>query len=987
MLANRLSRPTFWKALPCLILLVVFSGCGKAEPADLLARANDALDFGRYDEACQLVEGVPESDPGWNECQYILGRAAMGQGDARGALERWKSVARDDSVLGQKTCRARAELFLIHCEFVAAIEELEYLASKNPFDLELNGRLAGLLNGCALRSRAEPYLLVMLNSTRISLADLVSLLDPLRPYGGTGPFNKCSTSFSSDPYVQMFQVTGDLRSSRVASAMSRLKRVVSVCPEWADAQAILGEICLETNPDELEEWSVQLPASIRNHSGVLYVKGLWARQLEKPQVAARCFWQAVRQAPFDRRAMFQLGQVLRGLSDENAEIFEQRAEALKRISLQMELVLTSEGRNSESFEDLILHLREIGRDLEAMAWTHMALDRFGPQPWIDKVKKGLNVSSISSSIRQRPECDVAALCDFSSWPEFEVLEKGWAGGSVDSISSSDSNGSGIRFNGAADTAGIHFTYFQSPDAFSRDVRIFESTGGGIAVIDFDCDLAPDVYFTQGEYWPKSQNAPDPSANYSDVLYRNRGSEHGFAVADSGIASDDGYGQSCTAGDYNSDGFPDLYVANIGGNSLLLNNGDGTFSDVSDESGIDSGEWTTSCLILDLNNDGNPDIYDVNYLSGESIFQVECGKNRCSVRDFEGAEDHVWISQGDGSFVRIPNATPKQLAKGLGIVAMFSKQDARPSLFIANDQVPNFLLAPVIEDGVYQDVAVASGLAVNMLGDPTAALGVAAGDINGDRLMDLFVTNFESEANCLYLQQEGGFFQDAVISTGLRVAGMQYVGWGTQFLDAANRGTLDIVVSNGHVADFGDQNGQYRMPLQFFEGTSDVRFSQRDSSDVGELFEILALGRSVATLDWDLDGRIDFLVSNIASPVTVAHNDTRNSGNWLQVQLHGRDSARDACGADIEIVVGGKIIWRQLSAGDGYQVSNQRMLHFGLADAAQVDSITVHWPSGKRTIVNAIPANTLIICTEGSPSATCLHKERLSSVAVTVKGKQ
>ena len=531
--------------------------------------------------------------------------------------------------------------------------------------------------------------------------------------------------------------------------------------------------------------------------------------------------------------------------------------------------------------------------------------------------------------------------------------------------------------------GIQFTYFQSPDTVSNDVRIFESTGGGVGVLDFDGDLAADIFLTQGHPWPRGKNTPAPAAEYQDLLYRNRGASAGFQVVHTGIAADKGYGQGCTAGDFNNDGFVDLYVANIGSNQLLLNNGDGTFSDVTSMAGINAEAWTTSCLMIDLNNDGNPDVYDVNYLQGDSIFTVECGANRCSVSEFEGAEDHVWLSQGDGQFVRVADAAPKHLAKGLGIVALFSKDQRGPSLFIANDQVPNFLLQPTERNGVYLDVAVESGIAVNMSGAATAAMGVAAGDVDGDRRVDLFVTNFEREANCLYFQREAGMFYDGVVATGLKTAGMPYVGWGTQFLDSTNSGKLDLVVANGHVADFRTPGVECNMPLQFFMASASGWFIQLEARDLGPLFSNLTLGRSVATLDWNRDGRLDFVVSNIASPVVVAQNESTDPGNWLQIQLHARDSARDACGAEVEVEIDDQILWKQLSAGDGYQACNERLIHFGLADAAHVTKLKIDWPSGSTTVIDSVPVNSLLVCTEGLTTVTCASAERMLSLPATI----
>ncbi len=294
-------------------------------------------------------------------------------------------------------------------------------------------------------------------------------------------------------------------------------------------------------------------------------------------------------------------------------------------------------------------------------------------------------------------------------------------------------------------------------------------------------------------------------------------------------------------------------------------------------------------------------------------------------------------------------------------------------------MPNFLLERNPHTNTYSDVAPLSGLAVNMNGDATAAMGVAAGDVNGDQLVDLFVTNFETEANCLYLQQNGRFFQDAVVSAGLKSPGIPYVGWGTQFLDAANDGDLDLVVANGHVADFGDSEIQYRMPLQFFDGDRNGRFQQLPTTSLGPVFDAGLLGRSIATLDWNRDGRTDFLVSSIGTPTILAENTTDTKGHWLRVKLHATRTARDACGASVEVTTGGLTSWNQVSAGDGYQATNERMLHFGLDDCDVVESLTIRWPSGAETILTSVEADGTLICAEDCPTATWQSQSSIVSV--------
>ncbi|MBI3864560.1 MAG: CRTAC1 family protein [Planctomycetia bacterium] len=688
--------------------------------------------------------------------------------------------------------------------------------------------------------------------------------------------------------------------------------------------------------------------------------------------------------------MYQLGQVLLPLDPSASEAFSERAAQLKECTDRLEQMLIRKSQDRENFQRVIALLVAMGREWEAWAWVSAARDMVGPAEWLVPLSQSLAHVPKTDPLRFLADKDLAQKYSFSSYPDFASLKLGRAvtGGRTREPAGTLSR---IRFDDQAAALGVDFIYFQSPDTQSRGVRIFESTGGGVGVFDFDHDGWPDFYLTQGVEWPKGKEHPASSGTFRDRLYRNDGTRFEDVTECAGLHIDEGYGQGISCGDFNNDGFADLYIANIGGNRLLANNGDGTLTDVTREAGISGAAWTTSCLILDLNADGNPDLYDVNYLEGENIFSIECEAIRCSVRDYRGAPDRVQLSRGDGTFFTVPDATPHSddnlstsgigqgIGKGLGIVALFMNGEPRPSLFIANDQVPNFFLRPAERDGRFRDEALLCGLAVNRNGQTTASMGVASGDLNHDRLTDLYVTNFEGEANTLFLQREQGIFEDAIVGSGLMAAGIPYVGWGTQFLDADNDGELDLVVTNGHVADFKEPGVAYHMPTQFFRNAGLGRFVQMNPDDLGELFERRLLGRSIATLDWNRDGRTDFILSNIESPVVVATNQTENVGHWLDVRLHARVLARDAIGAEVEVRQGDTVHWQQMIAGDGYQASNERKLHFGLGGQAEsIVELSIHWPGGGTSRFEQVPIDATIEIVEGTSRASLWRSGELSS---------
>ena len=453
------------------------------------------------------------------------------------------------------------------------------------------------------------------------------------------------------------------------------------------------------------------------------------------------------------------------------------------------------------------------------------------------------------------------------------------------------------FTNLASQAGIDFLYFAGADSFEDGRRMQQFTGGGVAVLDYDADGWPDVYLTQGCRWP-----PRPGqTEYLDRLYRNRGDGTFEDVTERSLLAEDRFSQGVAAGDVNNDGFADLYVANVGGNRLYLNQGDGTFRDETAAAGIAGETWTTSCLLADLNGDGLPDLYDVNYVQGDEVYQRTCDQNgrrrTCSPNIFEPQPDGFYLNLGDGRFKAQTAAAGLDVSggNGLGAVAADFDGSGRLSLFIANDQDANFYFVnhtphpggkpQFVEQGVL------SGLAFDAEGKAQACMGVAAGDVNDDGRLDLFVTNFYQESNTLYVQDASGLFADATATSGLRGPSYEMLGFGAQFIDGELDGYQDLVLTNGHVDDFTHQQIPYQMSPQYFRGLGQGKFAERPAVELGEFFQGKYLGRSLARLDWNRDGREDFVVSHLDAPAALATNTSTETGHYLAVQLRGVKSSR------------------------------------------------------------------------------------------------
>ena len=417
----------------------------------------------------------------------------------------------------------------------------------------------------------------------------------------------------------------------------------------------------------------------------------------------------------------------------------------------------------------------------------------------------------------------------SEWNKYPLPD--WSQLSPNSMSPPtvlDEDPTEIRFTDQSELAGLDFRYINTASQKSGH-KIYETMGAGVAVLDFDLDGWPDLYFAQGKPLPlTSVNGP------SDALYRNLQGVGFEAVTEMAGVVEMSYSQGVTVGDYNNDGFPDVYVANLGRNRLFCNQGDGTFTDVTELAGISQTAWTVSCAMADLNGDGWPEIFDVNYCQEQDFLTATCYDEYrrpivCRPTMFDAALDTISLNLGDGRFQELQTEAGLDLplGMGLGLVIGDFNDDSLPDVFIANDMTANFLLinetAGKGQLPHFRDEAFLRGVALDFNGLAQACMGIASADINRDGNLDLFVTNFARESNTLYLSQPGGNYEDQTQVAGLREPSFEPLGFGTQFLDADRDGRPELIVMNGHIDEF--LNEPYRMKAQIFRLRDDGNLSK------------------------------------------------------------------------------------------------------------------------------------------------------------------
>lgn len=948
-----------------------------------LTRAAKALKAGRFREAERIARDIEGQGPPADRAKLIAAEAAVRDGRPADAMLRYQELIRRDSPVSLDAAFYLAEVYRATARLEEAAKLYRRVVREKPGHIDAHARLAFLYSVTGQRWKATWHNWQMVAHRQWTFDGLVRLGDPERPIERPKFIDQCLSQQPEDPWVQMAVAQLAIPVGDFDRARTVLQRVTASRPDLIAAQAMLGELLIGRHPEAFSRWKHQLPNSANRHPDVWLVRGLQARHNGELRRAAGCFTRALQIRPEHRRATYQLGQVLTSLNDPVAGRFVSRAAMLAELTQVIDAAVASRGTDEEAMRRVTELCEATGRLMEAYAWAATSAPLFAAAKWPRRLLDRVEGKLTSNVQRTVPSADPVAQANFDEYlAATQPIGRPAESGSEPHRETEKLADASIRF--AVADAGIDFIYENGADTETPGARMFESTGGGVAVLDYDADGWPDLYFTQGGVWKSGETRATPDGQYVDSLCRNLGGQQFQSISGEAGIANLGFAQGATVGDFNSDGWPDLYVANVGENRLYRNNGDGTFTDASDS--IDSlpSLWTTSCVMMDLTRNGLPDLYDVNYLKEDDVFTLICDGNACSPSVFPPAPDEVYLNRGDGTFERLADATPRKEAKGLGVLAGYFGDHSFPQLFIANDQVPNFFLQLVQEarhesapkgqacdpfnepprHGVrLVDRAQIHGLAYNADGLATACMGVAADDIDGNGKADLLVTNFRNEPNSLYLQHDGSRFVDATRAAGLHAASYPFVGWGAQFLDADLDGHPDLVVTNGHVDDYPGE--PYHMPPQFFHNQGGVRFVPLEARQLGSYFGQKYLGRGLARLDWNRDGRVDFAVSNMGDHASLVTNRTRGAGAYLNVELVGTASARDAIGSEVMVTTDGQSWKKQLMAGDGYHASNQRVLQFGLGEATEVREIVVDWPSGQRTTISDVPVRKQLLIVEGA----------------------
>ncbi len=505
--------------------------------------------------------------------------------------------------------------------------------------------------------------------------------------------------------------------------------------------------------------------------------------------------------------------------------------------------------------------------------------------------------------------------------------------------------------------------------------IIEANGSGVAFLDYDNDGWQDVFLVNGS---RLEGFPEGEAP-TNHLFRNTGNGQFRDVTREAKLVRSGWGNGVCVGDFDNDGFDDLYVTYWGPNVLYRNNGNGTFTDVTSRAGVagPGKEWSSGCTFIDYDRDGYLDLFVTSYQAFDPVTTPPPGKTSnclwkgmpvfCGPRGLPFGAVTLFRNRGDGTFEDVSMKSGVREVRGyyaFTAVAADLNQDGWTDIYVACDSTPNLFFRNN-KNGTFTDIAAETGLAFNENGFEQGGMGVGVGDFDNDGRLDLIKTNFAGDYPNLYRNIGGGIFEDVVVKAGLAI-NPQYVGWGVGFVDLDNDGWKDLFQVNGHVyPELDKRSGEetYRNPRLVYRNLGNGRFEDV-SSLAGPGVSQKMSSRGAAFGDFDNDGDVDVLIMNMGDAPSLLRNDLRSDNRWIKLKLQGTKSNRSAVGATVTIHTAAGSQTEAVLSQSSYISQNDSRLHFGLGKQDRVDRITVRWPSGSTEEFPGVPANRLVLLVEG-----------------------
>ena len=524
----------------------------------------------------------------------------------------------------------------------------------------------------------------------------------------------------------------------------------------------------------------------------------------------------------------------------------------------------------------------------------------------------------------------------------------------------------IQFTNVTEAAGIKFIHYRGNNGIPINREIFAP---GVCVADFDGDGFQDIYFVNG------RDLYGRGVSVRNALYRNNGDGTFTDVTEKAGVPGTGYGLGCVWGDYDNDGFPDLFVTQYGRNVLYHNNGNGTFTDVTDKAGVAGLQYGTlfhsGATFFDYDRDGRLDLYVGGYVTLEPDGPRYCEffgvRTSCPPSAYKGSTAMLYHNNGDGTFTdvtrqsKIYQPNGKNLSVGAGDVG----NEGWPDLLVANDGLAAYLYHNE-HNGRFTERGVESGMGLTGLGREMAAMCISLGDYDNDGRLDLYVSDFQGASDHLWHNEGKGFFEEVSDKAGITRPTREVLSFGGGFFDYDNDGWLDLFIANGHVYPEAEQVSptiHFKQINTLFHNQGNGKFVET-TAVAGDGFKTPYVGRGVAFVDYDNDGFVDVVVGNNGDPPLLLHNSGHNGNHFVNFRLVGTKSNRDAMGARIRVLAGGLSQIREIAGGGSYLSQSDLRANFGLGKAVRVDLVEISWPSGQKQTFRDVAADKFYLIQEG-----------------------